>query len=414
MILTGSAIEPLDSDAEALWEAVTRETIAAEIRELIGVEIIQKLEVVVTLVSQNPQLNRMSSKSGASRSDTNAVRRHRNAVRQRSLQEKEQELQFDTVVVIQSVLSNHDINRYIVGAFNEDPEETKYIVDLISTGHEAFLSIQSVSVSPATRIVSLSEWEDEIPQAEQGEISAERAGFTAGIVLTSLVAVGIAAFVFLVYRRRSRIAESAPPSSQIERVGNEDGEKGVGSEIEVGTRADVSSLGDPFPQEMTDDDDDDDAVKTCENKSKSKSSSSVSFISLDYDYQLALCKPRPSGADSQADSQPSSLMTKDDNTLEAEYGTVEPFEVQAPAGKLGLLLQTVDGVPVVHIVLDKSPLAGIVHAGDLLLSVEGTDVLRMKTKHVSRLIASEDEHSMRRFVFGRPPRRSFDAPADEE
>lgn len=410
MILTGSAIEPLDSDAEALWEAITRETIAAEIRELIGVETIQKLEVVVTLVSQNPQLNRMSSKSGASRSGTNAVRHHRNAVRQRNLQEKEQELQFDTVIVIQSVLSNHDINRYIVGAFNEDSEETKYIVDLISTGHEAFLSIQSVSVSPATRILSLSGWEDEIPQAEQGDSNAKRAGFTAGIVLTSLVAVGIAAFVFLVHRRRSRIAESAPLSSQIERDGNEDGDKGVGSEIEVGTRADVSSLGDPFPQEMTDDDDD--AVKTSGNKSKS--SSSVSFISLDYDYQLALCKPRPSEADSQADSQPSSLVTKDDNTLEAEYGTVEPFEVQAPAGKLGLLLQTDDGVPVVHIVMDKSPLAGIVHAGDLLLSVDGTDVLTMKTKHVSRLIASEDENSMRRFVFGRPPRSSFDAPTDEE
>jgi hypothetical protein len=72
-------------------------------------------------------------------------------------------------------------------------------------------------------------------------------------------------------------------------------------------------------------------------------------LSLDYDYQRDYRSGRSSEVVIQTDSQ--SLVTNDDNTLEDEYNILDTVEVKAPAGKLGMVLQTAnDGAPVVHIV----------------------------------------------------------------
>ena len=406
MTLTGSDLVTLSEDAEALWEAITGDAIATEIKEVLGEEQIQRLEIEVTLVSQNPPANRTSGRTLANTWGADAVSHLCNRVRCRYLQDKEQELMFDTVVVIQSVVLNHDINRYIVGAFNEDSEQSAYLADLMMTKDPAFSNVQSLSVSPATNVISLSGG----AQAEQVD---GKAGLTAGVVMAGVAVIGFVAFLFLIgRRRRSRSTDISPHSSQVEETGivAEGADRGndFSSEIEVGPRADMSSLGDPIPHEIADDD--------VERSSAvgSISSGVSSKTSLDYDYQRAYRNGQSSMVVSQTDSR--SLVTTEDDTSEAEYDALDPFEVKAPAGKLGLVLQTAnDEAPVVQSVKNASPLSGQVQVGDRLLSVDGKDVTKMRAKNGAlHLIASKQYNPVRHFVFARLSKKSNEAPSDEE
>jgi len=54
MVLGG--VLPLDSDAENLWAAITAEFIVYEIVEVVGEMQLERVELSVTLVSQNPPL----------------------------------------------------------------------------------------------------------------------------------------------------------------------------------------------------------------------------------------------------------------------------------------------------------------------------------------------------------------------
>jgi hypothetical protein len=78
------------------------------------------------------------------------------------------------------------------------------------------------------------------------------------------------------------------------------------------------------------------------------------------------------------------------------------FQVEAPAGKLGLVLDTgEDGIPVVEEIKSSSPLAGQVRRGDRLLSLDGQDVSTMIAPTVARLLASKKDSEVRRFIFCR-------------
>jgi C-terminal processing protease CtpA/Prc len=77
--------------------------------------------------------------------------------------------------------------------------------------------------------------------------------------------------------------------------------------------------------------------------------------------------------------------------------------VEAPKGKLGLILETSDeGCPVVQEIKPTSPLNGCVQVGDRLHSVDGRDVTMVMSATVSRVIASKQNSKVRKFVFARP------------
>jgi len=84
--------------------------------------------------------------------------------------------------------------------------------------------------------------------------------------------------------------------------------------------------------------------------------------------------------------------------------TEDPIEINAPSGKLGLILETAphNGVPTVTKVKHGSPLEYQVKVDDKLLSVDGLDVTVMKGREVSKLIASKQDNYVRRFIFSRP------------
>ena len=95
----------------------------------------------------------------------------------------------------------------------------------------------------------------------------------------------------------------------------------------------------------------------------------------------------------------------DDASFEEQFiDPEERFDVVAPAGKLGMVIDTPSGgIPVVHAIKDTSVLVDQVCVGDRLLSVDGEDCTGMTAMQVSKLISLKSEKPARVLVFARSP-----------
>jgi C-terminal processing protease CtpA/Prc len=88
----------------------------------------------------------------------------------------------------------------------------------------------------------------------------------------------------------------------------------------------------------------------------------------------------------------------DDNRLPREQVIV----VEAPAGKLGVVIDTPDdGAPVVHAVKDTSVIADQIRVGDKLIKVDDEDVRSMTAIKVSKLISKKSANPVRRLTIVR-------------
>ena len=78
------------------------------------------------------------------------------------------------------------------------------------------------------------------------------------------------------------------------------------------------------------------------------------------------------------------------------------YNVEAPAGKLGVVVDTPDeGPPVIFAVKDSSVLYGKVHVGDRLLAVDDGDVTTLSAVNISRLISKKADSPVRNFTLMR-------------
>lgn len=93
----------------------------------------------------------------------------------------------------------------------------------------------------------------------------------------------------------------------------------------------------------------------------------------------------------------------DDASFEQQFAEAEErYDVVAPAGKLGMVIDTPNGgMPVVHAIKDTSVLADRVRVGDRLLSVDDEDCTAMTAMQVSKLISLKSEMPQRVLVFAR-------------
>jgi C-terminal processing protease CtpA/Prc len=78
------------------------------------------------------------------------------------------------------------------------------------------------------------------------------------------------------------------------------------------------------------------------------------------------------------------------------------IEVIAPAGKLGVVIDTPDdGAPVVHAVKDSSVIANSIQVGDKLIAVDDEDVRSMTAIKVSKLISKKSANPTRKLTIVR-------------
>lgn len=127
-------------------------------------------------------------------------------------------------------------------------------------------------------------------------------------------------------------------------------------------------------------------------------------LSTDYDFQKAFRRSQLSVMDSTIADESTSNMyfPKDSSSLDEEYLKKNQYEVEAPAGLLGLVIDTSDeGLPTIRAIKETSCLVNQVQVGDILLSVDDEDVTPMMASTVSRLISSKQHNSVRKFVFTR-------------
>jgi hypothetical protein len=81
----------------------------------------------------------------------------------------------------------------------------------------------------------------------------------------------------------------------------------------------------------------------------------------------------------------------------------EIIEIYAPAGKLGVVIDTPDnGAPVVHNIKDTCPIADKLQVGDKLIAVDNEDVRSMTAVKVSKLISQKSGNPSRKFTVTRP------------
>lgn len=82
----------------------------------------------------------------------------------------------------------------------------------------------------------------------------------------------------------------------------------------------------------------------------------------------------------------------------------ECFDVNAPPGKLGVILEDYSdgGVPIVHDVKQNSPLVGRIMKGDRLCSVDGVDCTGKEALSVAKLLKNRENESSRILTFCRP------------
>jgi hypothetical protein len=103
-----------------------------------------------------------------------------------------------------------------------------------------------------------------------------------------------------------------------------------------------------------------------------------------------------------------SIFTSDDQSFEAfrNRGTggrkEESIEIYAPAGKLGVVIDTPDtGAPVLHNIKDTCPIADKLRVGDKLIAVDDEDVRSMTAVKVSKLISQKSANPTRKFTIMR-------------
>lgn len=81
----------------------------------------------------------------------------------------------------------------------------------------------------------------------------------------------------------------------------------------------------------------------------------------------------------------------------------EIIEVYAPAGKLGVVIDTPNsGAPVVYNIKDTCPIADKLRVGDKLIAVDNEDVRSMTAPKVSKLISQKSRNRTRKFTVMRP------------
>lgn len=375
----GGVLLPLSISSEKAFEKIAADTIAYAVVKTLGSEQIQTLEVEVVYLRPTTRLLIEDS----SRSLQNDI------------------LWFDTSMDIRSVVETHDANRYIGTAFNDDLEKIVFLETLKASGYLAFAEVSSVSVSPGTIENSPEEARSDETVDEDPSNNKERKVLAVVIPVLIALFIGVGLVAFFAYRnRKKRRPLDNPLGSPPENFDVH----AITAEIEIHPGEEMSSLGDPINvnANMV-------AIDGAESSS-SISGMSSNAVSLHYEFQKVFGADNrdDSHASSRDEDEPVTLSTKDDKTLEAEYMqcSLLPFcfEVEAPAGTLGLVLETgKDGGLLVYIIKGTSPLFGQVQVGDRLISVDGVDVNGMWATEVSRLIASKKNAAVRSFLFARPP-----------
>jgi hypothetical protein len=324
---------------------------------------------------------------------------------------------FDVLMEIRSPMQEYEPNRYVEGIMDSQVEKKLFTDELMMSDCSAFQNLAGADIGVPRKMENKSTSGNESEPFPVGLVSGIVGGCAALMILIGAVFIGVR------MRKSNRIIED--DSDRIVNPSNrplrENDDYNMSVVDGVNTNTDISTLGDPFVSERGN------GLKT------DIEDSTLGSSNIDYDYKKAYGDVQ-SITDSQLmefsdDSSPRNrghrFGSLDDPSLQNGGSTsdivtavgsgtngspfdrsVHQFDVVAPSGFLGLILETNvdDGRPMVFSIKPSSPLAHVVKSGDRLIAVDGTDVSKIRASDVSRLIA-EKKDKARVLVFSRPTKR---------
>lgn len=93
----------------------------------------------------------------------------------------------------------------------------------------------------------------------------------------------------------------------------------------------------------------------------------------------------------------------DENSIRTMKDDV--IDIEAPQGRLGVILQDTSGVPTIFDIRETSPILGKVEIGDKLIALDDKDVSFMSSSEVSTLIGDKSENQIRKLTILRRKKR---------
>lgn len=321
------------------------------------------------------------------------------------------QITLDAAVAFRSATTETDIVPWIGGTFNSDVERALYINALKASGVSSFASITSVQV--LVNGVPPEEEKEVVPASKKKSVSV----FIIVGAAAGGVAVLILASLFVCRKKKSKGALKGTLPYQESQKTSPTNAGLLSQDIIVDNQDDISTLGDPTYTG---------GMMHMAGSSVEKDDTLTITNSIDYDYTKAYGAVSPKNADSLLGpasdlesrgvsssgsglgmSMMDSSLFSEENSFEEQFSEMEDrVEVIAPAGKLGMVIDTPSGgVPIVHAIKESSVLAKQVQVGDRLVSVDDEDTTGMTAMQVSKLISLRADSDSRTLVFVRTKTR---------
>jgi len=343
----------------------------------------------------------------------------------RTLQEQQQsvlKIASSTSIEIRSENRMAEIELMVGGAFNKEDERRAYIDELRKKTRASgdFKGITGLQVEVNGNMIIV---ENPAKIPDEGDIPDESSNLVP-IVGGIVGGMAIVVSLFLLLRRKKYPKEDTTFATM---KGTPPGER-LNTDILVEPQDEISTLGDPMYG----------AGMLIPGLEKDETVT-PSIVSGDYEYSRNYRANAAVAGRERADTLQSSLgsslkdsaadlssfgalgkmegsIFSDDASFERQFTgreerfevvakIEERFEVVAPAGKLGMVIDTPSGgMPVVHAIKDTSILADRVMVGDRLISVDDEDTTGFTAMQVSRLISQKAHQESRTLMFSRTSR----------
>lgn len=377
MVLTGVSL--LSSRSQRVWTEATATAIEGEVTSFLNKQL-KSANAQVTLISQNPRQRNLQDAPFTNQSTTVIA--------------SNLGILFDVKISIRTILlEDHNIRRYVGAALDTAVEKQLFMDQLQASGETAFQNLTSIQLI----LPSLPSEKPLQPGSNDSESIST--GMLIGIIVIAVAAIGFCGAGLVVLARQSQTISQTSDSGQATKSLREyHGDGVMVNVVERPDGGDVSTLGDPIGQGTP--------------APPVDSSVAEETASLPYDFKVASHRLPSLGESasysfSDASSRVIDVQT-DDDTLDAQYFNEGRIEVEAPAGMLGLVLETdSEGVAAVYNMKQSSPLVDRIKIGDKLMSVDRIDVTAMPIKSVMEVIASKQHNKVRAFIFCRPSRASM-------
>ena len=88
----------------------------------------------------------------------------------------------------------------------------------------------------------------------------------------------------------------------------------------------------------------------------------------------------------------------DENSLNALRSKPESYDVYAPSGPIGIVVDTSKNGPAVHSLKSTSPMLGLINPGDLIIALDDEDTRKMTAASLTRLMAKKSRQKERKIT----------------